>query len=187
MTDWYDASTIAKTVSNSEPRCSDIRIVTIDGPAGSGKTELAMRLEQELENAVVIHMDDLYEGWNKALDPVLFERIRCWVITPLQNGLSVKHPVFDWSTNKYGSWETKPQSKVVILEGVGSGNADIRNYVSLAIWIEADSELLLDRVVERDGEIVRNEMLIWKSKEEAYFDLHNVKASATIHLRGQGQ
>lgn len=185
MSDWYDVTQIAAVIRLSEPRCNKVRLVTIDGPAGSGKSQLAERLATELTDTVVIHMDDLYEGWEKALDPILFERIRAWITTPLLNELPPHHLVFDWALNKYADWKSNPKSSVVILEGVGSGNSVIRNLVSQAIWIEADSELLLDRVVQRDGEIVRDEMLIWKARESAYFQLHNVKANAMIHLRGQ--
>jgi hypothetical protein len=51
--------------------------------------------------------------------------------------------------------------------------------------VEADDHLLLDRVVQRDGEVVRDEMLIWKSRERSYFDLHDVKRAAHIHVQGQ--
>jgi cytidylate kinase len=73
----------------------------------------------------------------------------------------------------------------VIIEGVGSGHSSLRENVSLAIWVEADDELLLDRVVQRDGEAVRNEMLSWKARERAYFELHDVRNAAQIHLQGQ--
>jgi len=39
--------------------------------------------------------------------------------------------------------------------------------------------------VKRDGESVRAEMLIWQEREKAYFELHEVKNSANLHLRGQ--
>jgi alkylated DNA nucleotide flippase Atl1 len=73
----------------------------------------------------------------------------------------------------------------LIIEGVGSGHTSLRKEVSQAIWVEADENLLLDRVVQRDGEVVRDEMLIWKARERAYFELHEVKKASQIHLRGQ--
>ena len=39
----------------------------IDGPSGSGKTTLAAEIEQHWNSAVklqVVHMDDLYPGWD---------------------------------------------------------------------------------------------------------------------------
>ena len=46
-------------------------IIAIDGPAGSGKTTLAQKLVNDLSDAQVIHMDDLYDGWNDPLSAKL--------------------------------------------------------------------------------------------------------------------
>jgi cytidylate kinase len=92
---------------------------------------------------------------------------------------------YDWYLNKYTTWSELSATPIVIIEGVGSGHSTLRKSVSLAIWVEADEDLLLDRVVQRDGEAVRNEMLAWKTRERAYFELHNVRNAAQIHLQGQ--
>lgn len=172
-------------IQNSLPKCGQVRVVTIDGPAGSGKTTLATKLASKLEQASVIHLDELYEGWDKSLDPVLFERIQTWILQPLENGLPPKHLRYDWGKSAFTSWSEVAYSPVVILEGVGSGHTSLRQQVSQAIWIEADEDLLLERVVKRDGESVRAEMLIWQVRERAYFDFHEVKNSANLHFRGQ--
>ena len=172
-------------IQNSLPKCGKVRVVTIDGPAGSGKTTLAANLASKFEQASVIHLDELYEGWDKSLDQVLFERIQAWILTPLENGLPPKHLRYDWGKSAFTSWSEVAYSPVVILEGVGSGHTSLRHQVSQAIWIEADETLLLERVVKRDGEAVRAEMLIWQERERAYFDFHEVKNSANLHLRGQ--
>ena len=172
-------------IQNSLPKCGQVRVVTIDGPAGSGKTTLAANLASKFEQASVIHLDELYEGWDKSLDQVLFERIQAWILTPLENGLPPRHLRYDWGKSAFTSWSEVAYSPVVILEGVGSGHTSLRHQVSQAIWIEADENLLLERVVKRDGEAVRAEMLIWQERERAYFDFHEVKNSANLHLRGQ--
>ncbi len=172
-------------IANGLPKCGQVRVVTIDGPAGSGKTTLAAKLASELGQASVIHLDELYEGWDKSLDPVLFERIYAWILKPLESGLPPRHLRYDWGKMAFASWSEVPCTPVVILEGVGSGHTSLRPYISKAIWIEADEDLLLERVLERDGESVRAEMLIWQAREKAYFDLHLVKDSAHLHCRGQ--
>ena len=186
---FFDLSGIKAAIENSDARCGKTKIVTIDGPAGSGKTTLANELASELKDAngvmSVVHMDELYEGWNDALGQKLFDRIDAWILAPIRNGLNPKFLKYDWHQGKYASWSELPLTPVVILEGVGSGHSSLRQFVSQAIWVEADEDLLLDRVVQRDGEVVRNEMLIWKSRERSYFDLHDVKQAAHIHLRGQ--
>jgi uridine kinase len=185
----FDLSIVSSAIENSAPLCGGIKIVTIDGPAGSGKTTLANEIAIEFAKSKVevsvVHLDELYEGWDNALDSVLFERIEAWVLAPLRNGLGPKHLKYDWHLDKYTTWSELPASPIVIIEGVGSGHSSLREQVSQAIWVEADENLLLDRVVQRDGEGVRDEMLIWKAREQAYFELHEVKQSAQIHLRGQ--
>ena len=180
-----DLAALKLAIENSEATCGNTRIVTIDGPAGSGKTTLAKELAGYLGDARVVHLDELYEGWSKALDDILYQRIHSWIITPIRNGLPAKHLSYNWTNDNYSNWTEIPITRVLIIEGVGSGHTSLRPYVSQSVWIEADEELLLDRVVQRDGEIVRDEMLIWKAKERAYFEVHQVKKSANFHLFGQ--
>jgi uridine kinase len=186
---FFELSKIKVAIDNSDALCGNTKIVTIDGPAGSGKTTLANELASELAstNGVisVIHLDELYEGWEDALSQKLFDRIEAWVMAPIRNGLNPKFLKYDWHQGKYANWSELPLTPVFIIEGVGSGNSKLRKYVSQAIWVEADDDLLLDRVVQRDGEGVRDEMLIWKDREHSYFELHSVKNAAQIHLLGQ--
>ena len=186
---FFELSKVKSAIENSDALCGETKIVTIDGPAGSGKTTLAHELSISMSDAngpmSVVHLDELYEGWDDALGQKLFDRIEAWILTPIKNGLSPKHLTYDWHQSKYASWSELPLTPIVIIEGVGSGHSALRTNVSQAIWVEADENLLLDRVVQRDGEVVRNEMLIWKARERSYFDLHDVKRSAHIHLHGQ--
>jgi cytidylate kinase len=186
---FFNLTNVVSAINNSSALCGKARIVTIDGPAGSGKTTLAKEIAIEYARAnlsvCVIHLDELYEGWDSALDSILYERIEAWILTPVRNGLGPRHLKFDWHLNKYTTWSELPVTPIVIIEGVGSGHPSLREQVSQSIWVEADEHLLLDRVVERDGVAVRDEMLIWKARERAYFELHEVKKAAQIHLRGQ--
>ena len=186
---FFELTKIRSAIDSSDPLCGDTKIITVDGPAGSGKTTLANELAHELGDSVgemsVIHLDELYEGWDSALDEKLFERISAWILAPIRSGLNPKHLKYDWRQGKYTTWSELPLTPVVIIEGVGSGHTSLRELVSQAIWVEADEHLLLDRVVQRDGEAVRDEMLIWKSREQIYFDLNQVKESADIQVRGQ--
>jgi uridine kinase len=186
---YFDLSKIQVAIETSSALCGDTKIVTIDGPAGSGKTTLANELATGLATAhgamSVIHLDEIYEGWDGALDAKLFERISAWILTPIRNGLNPRHLKYDWHQGKYTTWSEVPLTSVVIIEGVGSGHASMRQSVSQAIWVEADEDLLLDRVIQRDGASIRDEMLIWEERERTYFDSNVVKSAAHIHLIGQ--
>lgn len=186
---YFNLSPVRAAIESSVALCGNTKIVTIDGPAGSGKTTLATELASAMKNASgvmsVVHMDELYEGWDDALGQKLFNRIEAWILAPIRSGLSPKFLKYDWHQGKYASWSELPLTPVLIIEGVGSGHSSLRECVSQAIWVEADDHLLLDRVVQRDGEVVRDEMLIWKSRERDYFDAHDVKRAAHIHMLGQ--
>ena len=58
---------IVGRVLGAPARLGPVRLVAIDGPAGSGKTTLAGALSDELvgrgAKAAVLHLDDLYDGW----------------------------------------------------------------------------------------------------------------------------
>src|SRR5690606_19861061 len=66
-----DAMTPARAVldlaARRGPRCGEVTVVLVDGPAGSGKTTLAAALEaaagERGTGCTVVHMDDLYAGW----------------------------------------------------------------------------------------------------------------------------
>lgn len=185
LTHQFDLVEAAIAIQSCSPRCGQTRVITIDGPAGSGKTTLAQQLSRELDGASVIHLDELYEGWENALGAELFERIHAWILKPIENGLPPKHLLFDWAAMAFTSWKEIVPTPVLIIEGVGSGHTSLRQNVAQAIWVEADEELLLDRVVQRDGELVREQMLNWQVRELLYFDAHEVKKFADIHFRGQ--
>ncbi|MEY3649405.1 MAG: hypothetical protein RL370_108, partial [Actinomycetota bacterium] len=53
-------------------------LIAIDGRAGAGKTTLAASIYEELsedKTVAVIHMDDLYDGWENALSERLTQTL----------------------------------------------------------------------------------------------------------------
>ena len=53
-------------------------IIAIDGPAGAGKTILAHNLSLALSQSfrvTELHMDDFYDGWDRALSPQLTDTL----------------------------------------------------------------------------------------------------------------
>ena len=84
---------LASRVLDFPAGCGPLRVVLIDGPAGSGKTTLAARLAAAL-GAQVLHADDMYEGWDGL--PVLRDVLVGRVLEPLAAGQKAGFERWDW-------------------------------------------------------------------------------------------
>jgi uridine kinase len=143
------------------------QIILIDGPAGSGKTTLALELQSKF-NCQVVHLDSIYNGWNDALTNTLTVRLQ----ELLNSFLAAKPfdlPIFNWEKRVFDGTRTILPDSALIIEGVGAGQSAIRSYATTIYWVEADDEIGLNRVLERDGSAILEEMKIWKVREAEHF------------------
>jgi len=179
-----DLKSLKDRVNSVQPKCGFVRVITIDGPAGSGKTTLAQNLSEILGNCPVIHMDDLYSGWRQDLKVELAIRILQSILVPIEFDLEAKYLKYNWLSSQFDQIVTVPKSQYLILEGVGAGNPKIHSKTVLNIWIEADSSQLLNRLVARDGEVIRTELSAWQSHEAEYFQSLSVRDLADVRVSG---
>lgn len=172
---------------NEVPRSP--RLICIDGPAGSGKTTLASRLAEHLRAGGVtvglVHMDDLYEGWDLAFDESLAERIGACIITPLRHGLSVMHPVYDWSAGRYATWAAVPPCDVLMLEGVGAARREVRAHASWTAWVHAPADVRWERLMRRDGEAMRDRLVQFVERERAHHLRDGTEGAVDMVVAGQ--
>ena len=176
---------LAARVLASEARCGRTRLVCIDGPAGSGKSTLAAAVAQAVGAAPVVHMDDLYQGWDQPLGDQLAGRVDAWLLTPWAAGLAGNHPRYDWVRGRFGEWVQVPAAPVVILEGCASAAAGIRERASLVVWVEAPVALRLERGLERDGDALEGQWLSWQEREAAHFAVDDTRAAADVRVDGR--
>ncbi len=66
MTPDAAAALVVQHALSRPPTLGAGRLVCVDGPAGSGKTSLADAVARRTA-AQVVHMDDLYGGWDGLL------------------------------------------------------------------------------------------------------------------------
>ena len=136
------------------------RVVVVDGPAGSGKTTVAAALVDEARarglEAAVVHMDDLYDGWGGVLDvgQQVHELLRA-----LHETGSADYRRYDWHRGAYAERRTVTTPDVLVLEGVGSADPTSDPVVALRVWVEAPSDVRLERGLRRDGEHLREQWL----------------------------
>lgn len=168
------------------PQHGEKKIVTIDGPAGSGKTTLATELSLQLKMAgfsvEIVHMDDLYNGWQRALSEDLTRTLQS-IVDGYRKG-EVSFQVYDWHKKSYASRKTFSSPEVLILEGVGSGQRCIRDAINLSIWIEVEPGLALQRVIERDGEEIQPFMAQWTVDQAAHFQIEETQGAADYCIDG---
>jgi uridine kinase len=163
-------------------------IVTIDGVAGAGKTMLASEMEEKYKDHFsiqVVHMDDLYDGWEKPFGPALSKKLTeiaqaHLAATPYETA------IHDW-LGTVAVWPliVKPVD-MLIIEGVGSGQQSIREFVSTKIWIEFDPMVGLKRVLTRDGDSIEKEMLGFLEDQRVHFIEEGTRGAADFLLFGKG-
>ncbi len=177
-----DITPIIQNLESATRKCGATTLITIDGPAGSGKTTLAADIAKALATtgtlSTTIHMDSLYEGWEKALTGSLTTMLRKKVIPALQEGGDFILPYFDWLINQFGPEESYTSAPITILEGVGSGQRATRPFTSVAVWIEAPLEIALERVLDRDGYDIEGPLKGFKKAELVHFAEEGTKAAA---------
>ncbi|MGK5630907.1 uridine kinase family protein [Streptomyces sp. URMC 123] len=130
------------------PSCGPVRLIAVDGHAGSGKSTFAGRLAAALGGAPVLHLDDI------ATHDELFAwtgRLRARVLEPLAHGRPARYARYDWVARRFAEEREIPPAPVVLIEGVGAGRRALRPFLARLIWMELDRETAWRRGRDRDG------------------------------------
>ena len=162
-------------------------VLAIDGQAGSGKSTLAGEIALAFAGTYeieVIHLDELYNGWDNALSEELFLRI-AQLIAAQRAGKATDLAIYDWSAAAFsGSREVKAV-QFLIIEGVGSSSHLLHANLTTSIWLDIEQSVGLARVLERDGDEISGEMVKWQKMESEYFarDLTRERADFILYTQ----
>ena len=156
-------------------------VLAIDGPAGAGKTTLANELKRSFGKRVeVIHMDDLYGGWELSED---FSHRLLNLVTDIKvDKREHRLEIYDWRLKRFATQRTVSVPEILILEGVGAGQSAISSMIDALIWIDVDEEVGLTRVLARDGDEIRDEMVIWQKAQKEHFLRDRTRERADFEL-----
>lgn len=158
-------------------------LVCIDGPAGAGKTTLAEQLVQRRAHAVVIHMDDLYDGWVDALDARLTARLVEHIRDPFLAGQPITYPRYDWYVGAFVETVAVPATDLLVIEGVAAAQQALRSVAAFSIFIDVDPAVGRQRVIDRDGEASAGHIDAWQELEHAHFLADRTRESVTLVLQ----
>jgi uridine kinase len=159
-------------------------IIAIDGPAGAGKTTLARELSLAFSPKIsvqVIHMDDLYDGWDNALSKDL-SKILQYLADQHESSSPAKIQRYNWLRSAFEESEELPVCDLLILEGVGSADKDLQYRFAALIWMEIDPADGLKRVLDRDGAQVQDQMQKWLTTQAQHFLQHSTREKADFIL-----
>ncbi|MFD9938681.1 uridine kinase [Streptomyces massasporeus] len=157
---------LAARVRRLSPSCGPVRLVGVDGHAGSGKSTFAERLAAALDGAPVLRLDDI------ASHDALFDwtgRLRDQLIEPLSHGRAAHYAPYDWRARRYGSPRPVPPAPVILVEGVGAGRRALRPHLALLLWMDLPREEAWRRGRSRDGEEQREFWDGWVPAERRHF------------------
>ncbi|TPQ16018.1 uridine kinase family protein [Streptomyces sporangiiformans] len=148
------------------PSCGPVRLVGVDGHAGSGKTTLAGRLAEALGGAPVLHLDDIRSH----------EELFAWtgrllrdVVEPLSRGEAGRYRVYDWEARRFEAAHDLPPAPVVLVEGVGAGRRALRPYLACLLWMEVAHDDAWTRGRDRDGSAQSDFWVDWVTAEHRHF------------------
>lgn len=161
-----DLAPLAARLRALPPSCGPVRLIAVDGHAGSGKSTFAGRLAEALGGAPVVHTDDL----------ATHEELFAWsgrfleqVLAPLSRGETALYGVYDWVRGEFTEERELAPAPVVLVEGVGAGRRVIRPYLACLLWMELASEHSWERGQLRDGADLSTFWSGWIPAERAHF------------------
>jgi uridine kinase len=174
---------LAARVRSAAARLGGTRLVTVDGPAGAGKSTFAGRLATTVgPDAVLLHLDDLFAGWTITGG---LARLAAGVLRPLAAGRPGAYHRFDWPTGRFAAVPTAvPVPGVLVVEGCSSSPAWLDPWTTLRVWVEAPTDLRLARGLERDGAELEPEWRRWQRMEAAVFAAERTRERADLRVDG---
>ncbi|QUX25896.1 AAA family ATPase [Nocardiopsis sp. MT53] len=154
-----------------------VRVVTVEGRSGSGKSTVAERLRAALAArgtaVAVLPMDDLYPGWHGlAQAPELLVE---WVLEPLARGSAARWRRYDWARGRFSREEYSlpgpvAAGGVLVVEGCGSGARVVRPHVDLSVWVDAPDAVRAQRLDARgDAGLYAPFRRVWADQEAVFY------------------
>ncbi|WP_448321529.1 uridine kinase family protein [Streptomyces sp. CO7] len=174
---------LAAALLRLPPSCGPVRLIGVDGHAGSGKSTFADRLARALGGAPVLHLDDI------ATHEELFSwtgRLASQVLEPLREGRAARYAPYDWTARRFGPPRLLPPAPAVLLEGVGAGRRELRPHLARLVWMDLPAEESWRRGRRRDGEEQREFWDGWEAAERAHFARDPSRPHAHLLVRQLG-
>ncbi len=172
-----------------------LRIIGIGGRAGSGKTYFTEKLIEKLNNVTQIGLDEFHfpkveSDSSKHYD---YNRLIKEVIAPFKKqNFPIKYQRYNFGDAKgldydgLDEWITISECKIIIIEGFSVINPELLPYLDLAIWIESNPEISIEKAVRRNTEeyklkpMSKESVDMWKTGQERWVEKYKPQSNANI-------
>jgi uridine kinase len=144
-------------------------LVLVDGASGTGKTSLAAELAARWptdRRVVVVHMDDLYGGWDGLAAGILALEVS--LLTPRSWGEDAHLGSYNWVTQSWDDGQVIPAGVDVIVEGCGSFGPVLAQTADARIWLEAPEDLRRERALGRGAEDFERHWDMWEQQFQQF-------------------
>ncbi|MET9658291.1 hypothetical protein [Streptomyces sp. NPDC006510] len=175
-----DLSLLAARLRALAPSCGPVRLIAVDGHAGSGKSTFTSRLAAALDDAPVLHLDDMatHESFFTWVD-----RLREQVLGPLERGECARYAPYDWTARTFGTPRSLEPAPVVLIEGVGAGRRALRPWLARLLWMDLAAAESWERGRRRDGPALSEFWDGWTAAEERHFSADPSRPHADALIR----
>jgi uridine kinase len=194
MTKMFTIDDLAKKITKT-PHKYRQRIIAIDGGGGAGKTTFASYLQQAIPGSVVVKIDDFYKPpqlrtpllSTKIINPNFdWDRLRTSVLEAVKENRDIRYQLYDFKAgNLSGKFISIPFDATIIVEGVWSLQKAFLDFYDYRIWLEAPSDVRMERGVARDGEEFRK---VWEEEwipiDDSYKEIHKPHLQADCIVDG---
>lgn len=168
------------------------KVIAIDGRAASGKTTLAMALEEVL-GVDTIHMDDFFvppalRSEKRFAEPgnnIHYERYLEEVVPYVGEPEAFSYRIFDCSIMDYNGVQEVKNTPWRLIEGAYSTHPKFGDYADLKVFFDIGKEEQMARIIKRNGEAMAQMFKErWIPMEEAYYQTFDIKQNADIVICG---
>lgn len=177
---------LKKAANIKMQRAGDVKTISIDGGAASGKSTLAEKLSKIL-GAEIVRMDDFFLPSSlrtaarlaEAGGNIHYERFCDEVLTKISEKKAFSYGVFDCGSMDIVGERMIGLSEWRIVEGSYSHHPKFGDYADLRVFCTVDSDEQMRRVLARNGEKMAELFCKrWIPMEEKYFSAFKIRELA---------
>ena len=174
-----------------ESASEKIFLIGVDGPCASGKTTFANMIATET-GAQIIHTDDFFlpfelrtpERLLQAGGNIHYERFSAEIADGIASDIPFEYGIYNCKEGRITEKKTVIPEGVIIVEGSYSMHPEIGIDWDLKIFVEAEYDIRLERILRRNGEGM---LKIFKEKwiplENAYFEHFGIRDKCDIIVK----